>query len=55
MDNKTNQRPVSKWLTGGTPKTTAEMETDSTFLDSDWDFVDETTNGTEDVYLFCIS
>jgi hypothetical protein len=35
---------------GGTGKTTAEMQTASTFLDVGWDFVDETTNGTEDIW-----
>ena len=31
-------------------KTTAEMQTATTFLDADWDFVDETENGTEDIW-----
>ena len=31
-------------------KTTAEMQTASTFLDAGWDFVDETANGTEDIW-----
>jgi len=35
---------------GGTGKTTAEMQTASTFLDAGWDFVDETENGTEDIW-----
>jgi hypothetical protein len=35
---------------GGTPKTTAEMQTASTFLKAGWDFVDETENGTEDIW-----
>ncbi len=35
---------------GGTGKTTAEMQTAKTFLDAGWDFVGETTNGTEDVW-----
>ena len=35
---------------GGTGKTTAEMQTASTFLDAGWDFVDETPNGTEDIW-----
>jgi hypothetical protein len=34
----------------GTGKTTAEMQTASTFLDAGWDFVDETANGTEDIW-----
>jgi hypothetical protein len=36
--------------TGGTGKTTAEMQTANTFLEAGWDFVDETTNGTEDIW-----
>jgi len=36
---------------GGEGKTTAEMQTAGTFLDAGWDFADETTNGTEDIWL----
>jgi len=35
---------------GGTGKTTAEMQTASTFLEAGWDFVGETENGTEDIW-----
>ena len=35
---------------GGTSKTTAEMQTGSTFLNGGWDFVGETANGTEDIW-----
>ena len=35
---------------GGTGKTTAEMQTAGTFLDVGWDFIDETENGTEDIW-----
>ena len=35
---------------GGTGKTTAEMQTANTFLEAGWDFVGETTNGTEDIW-----
>ncbi|MHC4565966.1 MAG: GLUG motif-containing protein [Planctomycetota bacterium] len=38
---------------GGTGKTTAEMQTAGTFLDAGWDFVDETGNGTEDIWCIC--
>jgi hypothetical protein len=34
----------------GTGKTTAEMQTASTFLDAGWDFVGETANGMEDIW-----
>ena len=35
---------------GGEGKTTDEMHSAGTFLDAGWDFVDETANGTEDVW-----
>jgi hypothetical protein len=46
---------TSSWATsaGGTGKTTAEMKTRSTFTDAGWDFVDESTNGTTDVWRIC--
>jgi hypothetical protein len=34
----------------GAGKTTAEMQTAATFLDAGWDFVDETENGTDDIW-----
>jgi len=34
----------------GTGRTTVEMQTAKTFLDAGWDFVGETTNGTEDIW-----
>jgi len=38
---------------GGTGKMTAEMQTADTFLEAGWDFVDETENGTEDIWSIC--
>jgi len=38
---------------GGTGKTTAEMQTAQTFLDTGWDFAGETANGTEDIWSIC--
>ena len=35
---------------GSTGKTTAEMRMASTFLNAGWDFIDETANGTEDIW-----
>jgi len=35
---------------GGTGLTTAEMKSAGTFLGAGWDFVDETDNGTEDIW-----
>ncbi|MBZ9577472.1 hypothetical protein KJA13_00325 [Patescibacteria group bacterium] len=34
----------------GTGKTTAEMQTESTFSDAGWDFLVESVNGTEDIW-----
>jgi hypothetical protein len=34
----------------GIGKTTAEMQIESTFLEAGWDFVDETENGTDDIW-----
>ena len=38
---------------GGTGKTTALMQTESTFTDVGWDFVDEIINGTDDIWDIC--
>jgi hypothetical protein len=35
---------------GGIGRTTAEMQSATTFLNSGWDFIDETANGTEDIW-----
>ena len=35
---------------GGIGRTTAEMQTATTFLEAGWDFVGETENGTEDIW-----
>jgi hypothetical protein len=35
---------------GGESKTTAEMQSFGTFLNAGWDLVDETVNGTEDIW-----
>jgi len=34
-------------------KTTAEMQTESTFIDAGWDFVGETVNGANDIWKIC--
>jgi hypothetical protein len=34
-------------------KTTPEMQTMSTFIDAGWDFVEESENGTEDIWVIC--
>ncbi len=38
---------------GGTGKTTAEMQMESTFTDGGWDFVGETVNGANDIWDIC--
>ncbi len=38
---------------GGTGKTTAEMQVESTFTDAGWDFVGESVNGIEDFWSIC--
>ncbi|MFC1653102.1 hypothetical protein ACFL3F_05215, partial [Planctomycetota bacterium] len=35
---------------GGKGLTTAQMQNASTYLDADWDFIDETENGTDDIW-----
>jgi len=49
-DMETSSRANSD---GGIGKTTAEMQTASTFLDAGWDFVGETDNGSEDIWKIC--
>jgi len=46
---------TSGWTTsdGGTPKTTEEVKTESTFTSAGWDFIGETANGTEDIWAIC--
>jgi hypothetical protein len=39
---------------GGEGKTTAEMQTKSTFADAGWDFVGEIVNGPNDIWRMCI-
>ena len=46
-DIETSEQPNS---VGGTGKTTAEMQMESTFTNAGWDFVGETANGTEDIW-----
>ena len=47
-DIETSGQPTSA---GGTGKTTSEMQTQSTFTDARWDFVDEIINGTDDLWF----
>jgi hypothetical protein len=49
-DTQTSGRATSE---GGTGKTTAEMQMETTFTDAGWDFADESANGTEDIWTIC--
>ncbi len=40
---------------GGSGKTTAQMQTQSTFTDAGWDFVAESVNGPQDIWCICES
>jgi hypothetical protein len=46
-DVETGERSLSY---GGIGKSTTEMQSSATFLDVGWDFMDETVNGTEDIW-----
>ncbi|MCH8121069.1 MAG: hypothetical protein IIC00_15260, partial [Planctomycetes bacterium] len=46
-DIQTSEQSTSA---GGTGKTTAGMQIESTFTDAGWDFVGESVNGTEDIW-----
>jgi hypothetical protein len=52
-----NMCGIQEWVGVGCDdshgKATTEMQTGSTFLDAGWDFVDETANGTEDIWDIC--
>jgi hypothetical protein len=50
-DTETSGQATSE---GGEGKTTAEMQMESTFLDAEWDFVGESTKGTEDIWAICV-
>jgi hypothetical protein len=49
-DTESSGEPISA---GGTGKTTAEMQTKSTFTDAGWDFVEEVINGPNDIWTIC--
>jgi hypothetical protein len=49
-DIETSGQSSSAGGNGVVGKTTAEMQDPNLYLDADWDFVDETTNGTEDIW-----
>ena len=40
---------------GGSGQSTSEMKTLSTYLNAGWDFIDETDNGTEDIWTFILN
>lgn len=47
FDNETSEQASG---TGATAKTTSQMKTKATFTDADWDFIGETSNGTNDYW-----
>jgi hypothetical protein len=47
------QGPDGSGCDNANGKTTAEMQTESTFTDAGWDFVGETANGTDDIWKMC--
>jgi len=49
-DVQTSEQSTSA---GGTGKTTAEMQMESTFTDAGWDFVGESVNGFEEIWSIC--
>jgi hypothetical protein len=51
-DKETSSQTISA---GGTGKTTAEMKDINTFLSAGWDFVGETSNGTDDIWRMIIN
>jgi hypothetical protein len=48
--NRMCGRPNSNWCIDDYGRTTAEMQMADTFLEAGWDFVDETANGTGDIW-----
>ena len=46
-DTQTSGQAMSA---AGTGRATTEMQTADTFLEAGWDFVDETENGTDDIW-----
>ncbi len=47
-DTDTSQQNISS---GGAGLTTANMQTESTYLNAGWDFVDETANGSDNIWI----
>ena len=47
-DTETSDQDASE---GGTGKTTSEMKDITTFTDAGWDFINETVNGTNDIWV----
>jgi len=45
-----SQEEVASGCDDSSGKTTAEMQTSTTFLDLGWDFVNEVENGTDDIW-----
>ena len=45
-----SEEEVASGCDDSSGKTTTEMQTATTFLEAGWDFIDEITNGTDDIW-----
>ncbi|MBN2375244.1 MAG: hypothetical protein JXD22_02495 [Sedimentisphaerales bacterium] len=50
-NTETTTQPSSQ---GGTPLNTEQMQNPQNFLDADWDFINETENGTDDIWTISL-
>jgi len=53
LNNMCGEQSTGTGCDDGSGRTTAQMQTGSTFLEAGWDFVNETANGNEDVWSIC--
>ena len=51
--NMCSEQTTETGCDDGNGRTTAQMQTGGTFLEAGWDFVNETANGSEDVWSIC--
>jgi hypothetical protein len=49
-DSETTGYVSGSWTDAGTATSTSDMQTESTFTNAGWDFIDETANGTDDIW-----
>jgi len=53
ISNMCGDQTMGTGCDDGNGRTTAQMQTGGTFLEAGWDFVNETANGSEDVWSIC--